>query len=80
MCVGIPACDGAKVVHQKVSNNINDIGRDKNDVAPPRADAADAFTENLSHGSEIDSRKKVFFDSSVDFDGEATGTSLDVQY
>ena len=24
--------------------------------------------------------KKVFLDSSVDFDGEATGTSLDVQY
>jgi hypothetical protein len=24
--VGIPACDGAKVVHQKVSNNIDDVG------------------------------------------------------
>ena len=54
--------------------------RDKNGVAPNRADAADAFTQNLSHGSKIDSWKKVFLDSSVDFDGEATGTSLDVQY
>jgi hypothetical protein len=59
MCVGIPACDGTKVVHQKASNNIDDVGtRMASSLTDHRADAADAFTENPSHGSKIDSRKK----------------------
>jgi hypothetical protein len=77
--VGIPACDGAKVVHQKASNNIDDVGTRMTspltELMPPthsRKISPTALTWTPG--------KKFFFDSSVDFDGEATGTSLDVQY
>jgi len=52
---------------------------DGNGVSPLGTNSADAFGENVTCGLKMDPRKTIFVNSGVDFNGESTGTSLEVQ-
>ncbi len=71
----IPACN--RVYFAPKIHTLPKLSLDRNGVSPLGTHSADAFWGNVSRRSKMDPRKKFFSESSVDFNGEATGTTLE---
>ena len=66
--MGIPACDGEKVVNQKASNNIDDVGTRMRSPLTELISSTHSRKISLS-ALKLTPGKTSILDSSVDFDG-----------